>query len=29
MAVFRETRGVQGSLRQGDEFVVRMPGSSV
>lgn len=26
MAVFRKTRGAQGSLRQGDEFVVRMPG---
>ena len=26
MAVFRKTRGAQGTLRQGDEFVVRMPG---
>ena len=26
MAGFRKTRGAQGSLRQGDEFVVRMPG---
>jgi hypothetical protein len=26
MAVFWKTRGAQGSLRQGDEFVVRMPG---
>ena len=26
MAVFRKTRGAEGSLRQGDEFVVRMPG---
>ena len=26
MAVFRKTRGAQGCLRQGDEFVVRMPG---
>ncbi len=26
MAKFRKTRGAQGSLRQGDEFVVRMPG---
>ncbi len=26
MAVFRKTRGADGPLRQGDEFVVRMPG---
>lgn len=26
MAVFRKTRGAEGSLRRGDEFVVRMPG---
>ncbi len=26
MAVFRKTRGCRDSLRQGDEFVVRMPG---
>jgi hypothetical protein len=26
MAVFRKTRGSEDSLRQGDEFVVRMPG---
>lgn len=26
MAVFRKTRGAPGALRQGDEFVVRMPG---
>ena len=26
MAVFRKTRGAGGSLRRGDEFVVRMPG---
>ena len=26
MAVFRQTRGQPGQLRQGDEFVVRMPG---
>lgn len=26
MAVFHKTRGVPGVLRQGDEFVVRMPG---
>jgi hypothetical protein len=26
MAVFRKTRGAQGILRQGDEFVIRMPG---
>jgi hypothetical protein len=26
MAVFRKTRGANGTLRQGDEFVVRMPG---
>jgi uncharacterized protein (UPF0548 family) len=26
MAVFRKTRGAQGTLRQGDEFVIRMPG---
>ncbi len=26
MAKFRKTRGVQGALREGDEFVVRMPG---
>ncbi len=26
MAVFRKTRGVDGVLRPGDEFVVRMPG---
>jgi Domain of unknown function (DUF1990) len=26
MAVFRKTRGAQGFLRQGDEFIVRMPG---
>jgi hypothetical protein len=26
MAVFRKTRGRGGALRQGDEFVVRMPG---
>jgi hypothetical protein len=26
MAVFRKTRGAQGALRQGDEFVIRMPG---
>jgi hypothetical protein len=26
MAVFRKTRGAQGALRTGDEFVVRMPG---
>ncbi len=26
MAVFRKTRGGQGSLRVGDEFVIRMPG---
>jgi Domain of unknown function (DUF1990) len=26
MAVFRKTRGVGSALRQGDEFVVRMPG---
>jgi Domain of unknown function (DUF1990) len=26
MAVFRKTRGAQGTLRQGDEFIVRMPG---
>jgi hypothetical protein len=26
MAVFRKTRGAEGALRQGDEFVVRMPG---
>jgi hypothetical protein len=26
MAVFRKTRGAEGPLRQGDEFVVRMPG---
>ena len=26
MAVFRKTRGDEGDLRQGDEFIVRMPG---
>ena len=26
MAVFRKTRGAEGPLRRGDEFVVRMPG---
>jgi uncharacterized protein DUF1990 len=26
MAVFRKTRGEHGALRQGDEFIVRMPG---
>ncbi len=26
MAVFRKTRGADGPLRNGDEFVVRMPG---
>jgi hypothetical protein len=26
MALFRKTRGAQNALRQGDEFVVRMPG---
>lgn len=26
MAVFRKTRGAEGTLREGDEFVVRMPG---
>jgi len=26
MAVFRKTRGVDGPLRRGDEFLVRMPG---
>src|SRR5690348_2873787 len=26
MAVFRKTRGAEGLLRRGDEFVVRMPG---
>jgi hypothetical protein len=26
MAVFRKTRGANGTLRRGDEFVVRMPG---
>ena len=26
MAVFRKTRGAQGALRTGDEFVIRMPG---
>jgi hypothetical protein len=26
MAVFRKTRGADGTLRHGDEFVVRMPG---
>jgi hypothetical protein len=26
MAVFRKTRGPRGTLRQGDEFIVRMPG---
>lgn len=26
MAVFRKTRGAPGALRQGDEFIVRMPG---
>ena len=26
MATFRKTRGAQGGLREGDEFVVRMPG---
>jgi len=26
MAVFRKTRGARGTLRQGDEFVIRMPG---
>jgi hypothetical protein len=26
MAVFRKTRGADGSLRRGDEFIVRMPG---
>jgi hypothetical protein len=26
MAVFRKTRGAQGALRHGDEFIVRMPG---
>jgi hypothetical protein len=26
MAVFRKTRGTEGRLREGDEFVVRMPG---
>jgi len=26
MAVFRKTRGAPGVLRQGDEFIVRMPG---
>jgi hypothetical protein len=26
MAVFRKTRGAQGALRRGDEFVIRMPG---
>ena len=26
MAKFRKTRGTQGALREGDEFVVRMPG---
>ena len=26
MAVFRKTRGADGPLRYGDEFVVRMPG---
>jgi hypothetical protein len=26
MAVFRKTRGAESGLRQGDEFVVRMPG---
>ncbi len=26
MAVFRKTRGTEGGIREGDEFVVRMPG---
>ncbi len=26
MAVFRKTRGAQDALRQGDEFIIRMPG---
>jgi Domain of unknown function (DUF1990) len=26
MAVFRKTRGASGALREGDEFIVRMPG---
>ena len=26
MAVFRKTRGAEGPLRQGDEYIVRMPG---
>ena len=26
MAVFRKTRGARNALRQGDEFIVRMPG---
>jgi len=26
MAVFRKTRGAPGTLREGDEFIVRMPG---
>ena len=26
MAVFRKTRGAQGALRKGDEFLIRMPG---
>ena len=26
MAVFRKTRGAPGALREGDEFIVRMPG---
>jgi uncharacterized protein DUF1990 len=26
MAVFRKTRGIRDSLREGDEFIVRMPG---
>jgi hypothetical protein len=26
MAVFRKTRGAEGGVREGDEFVVRMPG---
>jgi hypothetical protein len=26
MAVFRKTRGARGALREGDEFIVRMPG---
>ena len=26
MAVFRKTRGTEGGLREGEEFVVRMPG---